>query len=96
MGETNDAQQQQRALPGTPSGVGGVSRLGAGAGAGGGGGDEGGGGAGGANFDVVTAIRVLKSAGHADHAAELARRHGGEDLCGVGWRGAGGHPQSKP
>lgn len=35
-------------------------------------------GAAGANFDVVTAIRVLKSAGHADHAAELARRHGGE------------------
>lgn len=34
--------------------------------------------AGAANFDVVTAIRVLKSAGHADHAAELARRHGGK------------------
>ncbi|CAM9335366.1 unnamed protein product [Discosporangium mesarthrocarpum] len=35
---------------------------------------------GGAKFDVVTAVRVLKSAGHADHAAELARRHGEHDL----------------
>ncbi|CAM9660205.1 unnamed protein product [Pylaiella littoralis] len=43
------------------------------------GGEGTGGGAGGANFDVVTAIRVLKSAGHADHAAELARRHGEHD-----------------
>lgn len=42
------------------------------------GGSTGGGGAASANFDVVTAIRVLKSAGHADHAAELARRHRGE------------------
>ncbi|CAN0275685.1 unnamed protein product [Ascophyllum nodosum] len=37
------------------------------------------GGSSGANFDVVTAVRVLKSAGHADHAAELARRHGEHD-----------------
>ncbi|CAM9107763.1 unnamed protein product, partial [Scytosiphon promiscuus] len=43
------------------------------------GGLMGGDGAAGANFDVVTAIRVLKSAGHADHAAELARRHGEYD-----------------
>lgn len=35
-----------------------------------------------ANFEVVTAIRVLKSAGHADHAAELARRHKGEPHVG--------------
>lgn len=56
---------------GGPAGAGFGFRPGGGEGAGGGG-------AAGANFDVATAIRVLKSAGHADHAAELARRHGGE------------------
>lgn len=47
-------------------------------GAPGAGGGGGGGATSAANFDVVTAIRVLKSAGHADHAAELARRHSGK------------------
>ena len=31
------------------------------------------------NFDVETAIRVLKSAGYSEHALELARKHGAHD-----------------
>ena len=84
-GDTSSAQQQQPQRG--ASGLGGAGNVGGdpvGAGMGFRPGGEGsGGGAAGANFDVVTAIRVLKSAGHADHAAELARRHGGEIGCFV-------------
>ncbi|CBN79204.1 conserved unknown protein [Ectocarpus siliculosus] len=72
---TPQQQQQQQQVRGSTSAAASTAlshRLG-------GAGDGGSSGAAGANFDVATAIRVLKSAGHADHAAELARRHGEHD-----------------